>query len=125
MVTNDHKLYILDWEKAFLGDHRFDIANTIILGYSWFGIDFKEPMLDAYQNIRREDVEHLECFEALLSFDLFTKVVPLIDDADDSHIRDRTFEWLKRRYELFVKHSGKRIEKAEEYLLSKGLAIKI
>ena len=124
IITSENKLYILDWEKSFLGDHRFDIANTLILGYSWFGKDFKEPMLDAYQKVRNKEIEHLECFEALLSFDSFTKMVPLIYGADDSHIRDRTFEWLKRRYELFVKHTGKRIVEAEEYLFSKGLTLK-
>ncbi|WPK10756.1 aminoglycoside phosphotransferase family protein [Lysinibacillus louembei] len=125
IMTNDNKLYILDWEKAFLGDHRFDIANTLVLGYSWFGMDFKEPLLAAYQNVSNKEIEYLECFEALLCFDSFTKTVPLIYGADDSHIRDRTFEWLKRRYELFVKHTGERIEKAEQYLFSKGLAVKI
>lgn len=125
IMTNDNKLYILDWEKAFLGDHRFDIANTLVFGYSWFGMDFKEPLLAAYQNVSNKEMEYLECFEALLCFDSFTKTVPLIYGADDSHIRERTFEWLKRRYELFVKHTGERIEKAEQYLFSKGLAVKI
>lgn len=125
ILTNDNKLYILDWEKAFIGDPRYDIANTLVLGYSWFGTNFKEPMLDAYQNITNKKIEHLECFEALSSFDSFTKTVPLIQGADDSHIRDRSFEWLKRRYELFVRHNGKRINEAEEYLLSKGVVFKI
>ena len=124
ILTNDNTLYILDWEKAFVGDPRYDIANTLVLGYSWFGTSFKEPMLDAYQNITNKKIEHLECFEALSSFDSFTKTVPLIQGADDSHIRDRSFEWLKRRYELFVRHNGKRINEAEEYLLSKGVLFK-
>ncbi|MGG4166447.1 hypothetical protein ABEW00_03065 [Rossellomorea vietnamensis] len=59
------------------------------------------------------------------SVNSFTKVVPLIHGEDDSHIRDRSFEWLKRRYELFVKHNGTRIKEAEEYLLSKGLSSSI
>ncbi|WP_042472606.1 phosphotransferase family protein [Bacillus ndiopicus] len=125
IITNDNTLYILDWEKAFLGDHRFDIANALISGYSWFGIDFKKPMLNAYQNSYNKKIEHLQCFEALLCFDSFTRAASLIYGADDSHIRDRTFEWLKRRYELFVKHTGERIEKAEEYLFSKGLTLKM
>lgn len=125
ILTNENTLYILDWEKAFIGDPRYDIANTLILGYSWFGTSFKEPMLDAYQNITNKKIEHLECFEALLSFDSFTKTLPLIQGADDSHIRDRSFEWLKRRYELFVRHNGKRINEAEEYLLSKGVLFEI
>lgn len=125
IITDESTLYILDWEKALIGDHRYDIANTLILGYSWFGINFKEPMLDAYQYITNKKIEHLECFEALLSFDSFTKMVPIIQGADDSHIRDRSFEWLKRRYELFVRHNGKRINKAEEYLFSKGLSLTI
>lgn len=62
ILTNDNKLYILDWEKAFIGDPRYDIANTLVLGYSWFGTNFKEPMLDAYQNITNKKIEHLECF---------------------------------------------------------------
>ncbi|MCR8848407.1 aminoglycoside phosphotransferase family protein [Rossellomorea sp. SC111] len=125
IITNENKLYILDWEKAFIGDPRFDIANSLTLGYSWFGLCFKEIMVDAYQSIINKKIEHLECFEALSSFDSFTKVVPLIQGADDSHIRDRSFEWLKRRYELFVKHNGTRINEAEEYLLSKGLPLSI
>ena len=125
ILTNENTLYILDWEKAFIGDPRYDIANTLVLGYSWFGTNFKEPMLDAYQNITNKKIEHLECFEALSSFDSFTKTVPLIQGADDSHIRDKSFEWLKRRYELFVRHNGKRINEAEEYLLSKGVVFKI
>lgn len=36
-------------------------------------------------------------------FDSFSKVVPLIQGAEDSHIRDRSYEWLKQRYELFVR----------------------
>ncbi|WP_176550883.1 aminoglycoside phosphotransferase family protein [Bacillus sp. AFS033286] len=123
IIADDAKLYILDWEKARLGDYRYDIANTLILGYSWFGINFKQNMLDGYQNITKKEIEHLDCFEALLSFDSFTKMVPLIQGADDSHIRDRSFEWLKRRYELFVRHNGKRIKKAEDYLTSKGLSL--
>lgn len=125
IITDDSTLYILDWEKAFLGDHRYDIANTLILGYSWFGTNFKEPMLDAYQKITNKKIEHLECFEALISFDSFTKMVSLIQGGDDSHIRERSFEWLKRRYELFVRYNGKRINKAEEYLFSKGLSLTI
>lgn len=125
ILTNENTLYILDWEKAFIGDPRYDIANTLVLGYSWFGTNFKEPMLDAYQNITNKKIEHLECFEALLSFDSFTKTVPLIQGADDSHIRYRSFEWLKRRYELFVRHNGNRINEAEEYLLSKGVLFEI
>jgi fructosamine-3-kinase len=123
IITNENTLYVLDWEKAFIGDPRYDIANTLVLGYSWFGTSFREPMLDAYQNITNKRIEHLDCFEALLSFDSFTKMVPLIQGADDSHIRDRSFEWLKRRYELFVRHNGKRINAAEEYLFSKGVPL--
>ncbi|MBS4206320.1 aminoglycoside phosphotransferase family protein [Lederbergia citrea] len=122
IITDENSLYILDWEKAFIGDPRYDIANTLVLGYSWFGTSFKEPMLGAYQNITNKKIENLECFEALSSFDSFTKMVPLIKGADDSHIRDRSFEWLKRRYELFVRHNGKRINEAEEYLFSKGVS---
>ncbi|PFG05313.1 aminoglycoside phosphotransferase family protein [Bacillus sp. es.034] len=125
ILTNENKLYILDWEKAFIGDPRFDIANSLTFGYSWYGVCFKEMILDAYQSLINKKIEHLECFEALSSFDSFTKVVPLIQGADDSHIRDRSFEWLKRRYELFVKHNGTRIKEAEEYLLSKGLSSSI
>lgn len=125
IITEENKVYILDWEKAFIGDYRYDIANTLVLGYSWFGTNFKEPMLEAYQNITNEKIEHLECFEALFSFDSFTKIVPIIKGADDSHIRDRSFEWLLRRYELFVRHNGTRIKKAEEYLFNKGLSINI
>ena len=91
IISDDNTIYILGWEKTFIGDHRYDIANTLILGYSWFGTDFKQPMLDAYQNTSNKRIEHLECFEALLSFDSFTKMVPLIYGADDSHIRDRSF----------------------------------
>ncbi len=125
IITNENTLYVLDWEKAFIGEPRYDIANTLVLGYSWFGISFKEPMLDGYQNITNKKIEHLECFEALSSFDSFTKMVPLIEGADDSHIRDRSFELLKRRYELFVRHNGKRIDVAEEYLFSKGVRFKL
>ncbi|OAT83835.1 hypothetical protein A6P54_00605 [Bacillus sp. MKU004] len=89
IITNGNTLYILDWEKAFIGDPRYDIAHTLVLGYSWFGTSFKEPMLDAYQNITNKRIEHLDCFEDLSSFDSFTKMVPLIEGADDSHIRDR------------------------------------
>jgi thiamine kinase-like enzyme len=125
IIGDEDKLYILDWEKARIGDYRYDIANTLILGYSWFGINFKKHMLDGYQNITQKKIKHLDCFESLLSFDSFTKMVPLMQGADDSHIRDRSFEWLKRRYELFVKHNGKRIKKAEDYLISKGLHFRI
>ncbi|PAD66034.1 hypothetical protein CHH83_26125 [Bacillus sp. 7586-K] len=90
IITEENKLYILDWEKAFIGDYRYDIANTLVIGYSWFGTNFKEPMLEAYQNIANKKIEHLECFEALLSFDSFTKIVPIIQGADDSHIRSRS-----------------------------------
>ncbi|PFA69784.1 hypothetical protein CN378_03180 [Bacillus sp. AFS015802] len=125
IITNENTLCILDWEKAFIGDPRYDIANTLVLGYSMFGTSFKEPMLDAYQSITNKRIEHLDCFEALLSFDSFTKVVPIIQGAADSHIRDRSFEWLKRRYELFVRHNGKRINEAEEYLFSKGVPFQL
>lgn len=89
---------------------RPSLANTLTLGYSWFGICFKEPMLDAYQNITNRKIEHLECFEALSSFDSFTKVVSLIQGADDSHIRDRSFEWLKRRYRFSERESPLRCD---------------
>ncbi len=123
IVTDDVKLYILDWEKARIADYRYDIANTLVLGYTWFGIDFKKPMLEGYQRSSTRQIEQLDCFEALLSFDSFTKTLPLIQGGDDSHIRDRSFNWLMRRYELFVRHSGKRIKKAEDYLISKGLTL--
>ncbi len=114
-------MYILDWEKAKITDYRYDIANTLILCYSWFGIDFKKTMLDAYSNISGNDILHLDCFETLLSFDSFTKCIPLIHGCDDSYIRDRTFMWLKRRYEIFVETNGRRIKKAEDYLKLKEL----
>lgn len=123
VIVNNDELYILDWEKARLGDYRHDIANTLTLGYSWFGIDFKEPFLHAYEKVSKSSIEHLDQFEALLSFDAFTKTLPLIEGVDDSHIRDRSFKWLMRRYECFVKHHKVRINEAENYLQSKGLNV--
>ncbi|KMK77519.1 phosphotransferase family protein [Alkalihalobacillus pseudalcaliphilus] len=121
LINREGELFVLDWEKAMIADPRFDIANTLILGYSWFGTSFKEPMLDAYQNSTKKELEHLNCFEALVSLDSLTKVIPIIHGADDSHIRDRSFQWLKRRYELFTVHNGVRVTEVERYLESKGL----
>ncbi|MFJ8066917.1 aminoglycoside phosphotransferase family protein [Psychrobacillus sp. NPDC096426] len=125
IVDDDASLYVLDWEKARISDYRYDLANTLVLGYSWFGVDFKEQMIDAYEILTKKKIERLDCFIALLSFDSFTKVVPLIQGGDDTHIRDRTFEWLKRRYELFVRYNGIRIKEAENFLISKGLSLTI
>ncbi|NYV67091.1 phosphotransferase [Bacillus sp. Gen3] len=123
ILDNNKKAVVLDWEKAKIADYRFDLANSLIMGYTWFGIDFKEPMLDGYQKITGKKIKDLELFEALLSFDSFTKMIPLIEGSDDSYIRDRSFKWLLRRYELFVKYHGKRFKKAEEFLYSKGLSL--
>lgn len=123
IITEKDECFVLDWEKATIADSRYDIANAFVLGYSWFGVDFKEPMLQAYENSMNMKVEDLDCFEALLSFDSFTKTIPLIQGADDSHIRDRSFQWLKRRYEQFVTHNECRIEEAEDYLQSKGISL--
>lgn len=122
ILTNKDKLYILDWEKAKIADYRYDIANTLVLCYSWFGIDFKKLLLDVYENITEKSITDLGCFEALKTFDSFTSCIPLIQGSDDSHVRDRSFMWLKRRYELFVEHNGIRIEKVEEYLKTKGFS---
>jgi aminoglycoside phosphotransferase (APT) family kinase protein len=120
IFTNRDKLYILDWEKAKIADYRYDIANTLILCYSWFGFEFKKAMLGGYESVTGTSVKDLSCFEALKAFDSFTSCIPLILGGDDSHIRDRTFIWVKRRYELFVEHNGTRNEKAEDYLKAKG-----
>lgn len=125
LISNERELFILDWEKASIRDYRFDIANTIVLGYSWFAINFKDTMLDGYQRVTQKKVDNLDCFLALLSFDSFTKAIPLLQGADDSHIRDRSFEWLKRRYELFVKYNETRIQEAEDYLNLKGVVFSI
>ncbi|MGG0238354.1 aminoglycoside phosphotransferase family protein [Bacillus rhizoplanae] len=123
ILTNEDRLFVLDWEKARIADYRYDIANTLILGYSWFGVHFKKHMLAAYQHVIKKEIEHLDCFEALLSFDSFTKMIPLMQGGDDSHIRDKSFNWLKRRYELFVIHNGQRMKKVEDYLNAKGLSL--
>ncbi|MGG0185973.1 aminoglycoside phosphotransferase family protein [Bacillus rhizoplanae] len=123
ILTNEDRLFVLDWEKARIADYRYDIANTLILGYSWFGVHFKKHMLAAYQHVIKKEIEHLDCFEALLSFDSFTKMIPLIQGGDDSHIRDKSFNLLKRRYELFVIHNGQRMKKVEDYLNAKGLSL--
>lgn len=78
ILTNKDKLYILDWEKAKIVDYRYDIANTLILGYSWFGIDFKKRMLDGYEIVTGKSIVDLGCFEALKAFDSFTSCIPLI-----------------------------------------------
>jgi aminoglycoside phosphotransferase (APT) family kinase protein len=123
ILTNKDKLYILDWEKAKIADCRYDIANTLVLGYSWFGIDFKKRLLDGYEIITGKSIDDLGCFEALKTFDSFSSCIPLIQGEDDSHIRDRSFKWVKRRYELFVENTGMRNEKAEEYLKTKGFSL--
>lgn len=123
LITDENEWVMLDWEKSRIADYRFDLANTLVLGYSWFGIDFKKPMLEGYSDVIKEEITDLNCFEALMSFDSFTKTLPLIKGADDSHIRDKSFNWLKRRYELFVKHNGVRIKEVEDFLLSKGLTL--
>ncbi|WP_158220188.1 hypothetical protein [Tissierella sp. P1] len=56
-----------------------------------------------------------------MSFDSFTACVPFIQGTDDSYVRDKTYMWIKRRYDLFVENNGRRIEKAEEYLKTKGI----
>lgn len=121
IFTQDDNLYVLDWEKAKIADYRYDIANTLILCYSWFGIEFKKLMLEAYMNVTGRNIPNLDCFEALLSFDSFTKCIPLIQGGDEAQFRDKTFVWVKRRYELFAEKNDKRVKKAEEYLKSKGL----
>lgn len=123
LMTDENEWVMIDWEKSRIADYRFDLANTLVLGYSWFGIDFKRPMLEGYSDITKEEIIDLDCFEALMSFDSFTKTLPLIEGADDSHIRDKSYNWLKRRYELFVKHNGVRIKKVEDFILSKGLTL--
>lgn len=125
IVNNEGKLTVLDWEKARISDYRYDLANAIVLGYSWFGVHFKKHMLDAYEIITKKKIESLDCFVALLSFDSFTKAVPLIQGGNDTQIRVKTFGWLKRRYELFVTYNGTRIKEAEDFLISKGLFLTI
>ena len=122
ILTNEDRLFVLDWEKARIADYRYDIANALILGYSWFGVHFKKHMLAAYEHVTKKKIEHLDCFEALL-MESFTKMIPLIQGGDDSHIRDKSFNWLQRRYELFVIHNGQRMKKVEDYLNAKGISL--
>ncbi|MCM1991178.1 phosphotransferase family protein [Oceanirhabdus seepicola] len=121
IYTDEEKLFVLDWEKAKITDFRFDLANTLVLCYSWFGIDFKSIFLEAYENTSGLTIHQLEYFEALLSFDSLSKCLSLVHGYDDSHVRDKSFMWIKRRYELFVQKNGIRIDKVEKYLQNKGV----
>jgi aminoglycoside phosphotransferase (APT) family kinase protein len=120
VLTESDELFVLDWENAKITDPRFDLARTLVHSTSWFGIHFREPFLAAYTSFTNKEIPHMDVFEALLSFDSFTKHLELFNGSDDSHIIDRSFMWLKRRYDYFVEKNGQRMQKAEAYFESKG-----
>lgn len=68
-------------------------------------------------------METQRLYSIVKEFDSFSKCIPLLRGEDDTHIRDKSFGWLKRRYEVFVENNGVRIRKAEEYLKSKNLSV--
>ena len=53
---------------------------------------------------------------ALLSLDIFLCNIELIQGCHESIIIDKSYLWVKRRYELLVEFNGIRIANVERFL---------
>lgn len=119
IMTEDDHLFVLDWEKSTFCDYRIDIANTLILTYSWYGIDFEDCLIDGYEDSSGVKIDNLDVFKSLLSFDLLTRLIGIFYGASDDYIVDKSYKWLKVRYDLFVKYNGVHIEAIESFFQQK------
>jgi len=118
LVTMDSRAVVIDWTGFDVTDFRFDFAWTLVLAHAYSPWGLRDRILQGYQHHAGKPVEQLEVFEAIACMRrLFSVAVSLTQDALKMGMNAQAAEAMRanmephrRIYQLFVQHTGLRIE---------------
>jgi aminoglycoside phosphotransferase (APT) family kinase protein len=126
MLRGDGSPVVIDWGTATVGDHRDDLAWSILLASTFWDPSLRETILSAYESISGSEVRDYEYFEVLSVLRRLTDLaVSLTSGAEEMGMRPEAVELMReaeghiqRVYDILIARTGLRIPEFEEILES-------
>ena len=105
LITEDEKVFIIDWPTAMIGDIRFDIAWSLLLTKHEFFSAFDNDFLNIYKNIyssdKLKDLNYFICLAGLRrlvdAYDILAgdPSTQGINPESKKQIKEMSFHYLK------------------------------
>jgi aminoglycoside phosphotransferase (APT) family kinase protein len=124
LIRENGRPIVIDWTSFRISDARFDLGWTLLLAYAYMGADWRDRILEGYEQHIGSGIQALEYFEAFACarrlFDVSTSLLlgaeklGMRSDAVESMRRDITAH--QRVYQLFVKRTNLNIPRLESQL---------
>ena len=126
MLRGDGSPVVIDWGTATVGDHRDDLAWSILLASTFWDPTLRETILRAYESISGSEVRDYEYFEVLSVLRRLTDfAVSLTCGAEEMGMRPEAAELMREAeghiqgvYDILIARTGLRIPEFEEILES-------
>jgi len=97
LITAENKTYVIDWHRLSIKDFRIDLGWTLVLCEAHISSEFRNDVLNIYQNLYGSKVPNIEYFEVLACLRrLFDLSVSLSSGVGEMGMRDETREAMKQ-----------------------------
>ncbi len=84
LLTNDNKLFIIDWTAYQINDYRFDLAWTLVLFYGFMGQSHRDLILKMYKKNSQKDISHIEYFEVFAILRRLSDILMVLTKASQT-----------------------------------------
>ena len=133
LLRDDGSAVVIDWTGLRVSDARFDLAWTLLLAYSYVGVEWRDRILHEYERLmgiadsrQGAKVEQIEYFEVCACCRrLFDVGVSLSEGAEKMGMRPGAEAMMKQQrgalenvYGLLVERTGIKVAEVERLLTS-------
>lgn len=96
------ELSIVDWSFAEIGDYRLDLAWTVLLFGVMVGPQYREAMVQNYEELSGRCVENFEYFEAVKFTERMLTIATWLDESLVIPVNKITREAIRGEYKIHV-----------------------
>jgi len=111
------KLSIIDWSFAEIGDYRLDLAWSLLLFGVSMGVQYRKPMIEAYEDIAGAHVDNLEYFEVLKFTARMLTIATWLDESVVIPVKKITREAIRNEYKVHVLNVYNRLKEITDLKL--------
>ncbi len=124
LVRGDGSAAVIDWPGLHVTDSRFDLAWTLVLENSGFGVDWRNCILQEYERITGAPVTQMECFEVFACVRRLLDVTISLSEgpeklgmrAEATTLMKKQMDSVRCAYRLLIERTGLKIKEVEKII---------
>ena len=96
IISDKGKPYVVDWPGCYVGDFRQDLGWTLLLVSAYTSTEFRDIILNSYENESGYKVKEIDYFEVLAAFRRFSDILIMFKHSPEEHgSRDETIHQIR------------------------------